>query len=65
MSQRKVNLLWLKDTLEHLATCQQRLGWADDAEAVHVLAETMLRDLDCCRRICQALHQRTSRQAAC
>lgn len=55
MSQRDTNLLWLKDMLEHLAACQQQLCWAEDAEAVQVLTESMLRDLDCCRRICEQL----------
>jgi hypothetical protein len=64
MSQRDVNLLWLKDTLKHLLTCQQQLEWAKDAEALQVLTETMLRDLECCRRICEALHQRASLQHA-
>jgi hypothetical protein len=60
MSQRETNLLWLKDTLEHLAGCQQQLEWTEDAEAVHVLTETMLRDLECCRRLCEALRRRAT-----
>jgi hypothetical protein len=59
MSQRQMNLLWLKDTLEHLKNCQEQLQWAQDDEAVHVLTETMLRDLDCCRRLCEGLHRRS------
>ena len=64
MSQRDVNLLWLKDTLEHLKSCQQQLEWAEDAETIEVLTGTMLRDLECCRRICEALHHRASLQHA-
>lgn len=64
MSQRENNLLWLKDTLEHLKSCQEQLQWADSEEAVHLLTETMLRDLDCCRRLCEGLHRRTSFQHA-
>ena len=64
MSQRENNLLWLKDTLEHLLTCQQQLEWAKDGDAVHVLTETMLRDLECCKRICESLHHRASLQHA-
>ena len=64
MSQREMNLLWLKDTLEHLAGCHEQLQWADNAETAHVLTETMLRDLDCCRRLCEALHRRSSLQFA-
>ena len=59
MSQRQMNLLWLKDTLEHLKNCQEQLQWAQDDETVHVLTETMLRDLDCCRRLCEGLHRRS------
>lgn len=59
MSQREANLLWLKDVLEHLTACQQQLEWAEDANAVHVLTETMLRDLETCRRLCESLHHRS------
>ena len=64
MSQRDLNLLWLKDTLEHLTSCRQELQWAEDAETVHLLTETMLRDLECCRRLCHALHRRAGLQHA-
>lgn len=60
MSQRESNLLWLKDVLEHLADCRQQLEWTEDAGTIHVLTETMLRDLDCCRRLCENLHRRAS-----
>jgi hypothetical protein len=59
MSQREANLLWMRDTLDHLQTCQQQLEWAEDNEAVHVVTETMLRDLERCRRLCEDLHRRS------
>jgi|SRR5579884_2438016 len=58
MSQRETNLLWLKDLLDHLRACQKQLQWAEDTEAVQVLTDTMLRDLDCCRRLCEGLRRR-------
>jgi hypothetical protein len=58
MSQRDSNLLWLKDVLAHLQGCQKQLEWTEDAQAIHVLTETMLRDLECCRRLCEALQRR-------
>jgi hypothetical protein len=58
MSQREHNLLWLKDTLKHLRTCQKQLTWTHDDESIHVLTDTMLRDLDCCRRICESIQRR-------
>jgi hypothetical protein len=59
MSQRETNLLWLKDMLEHMVQCQQQLEWAEDEEAVQVLTETMLRDLESCRRLLsETLHRR-------
>ena len=64
MSRRDSNLLWLKDLLEHLTAGQQQLEWAQDAEAIHLITETMLRDLDCCRRLCEALHQRSGLEHA-
>jgi len=59
MSQRETNLLWLKDMLEHLTACQQQLEWAEDTDTVHLLTETMLRDLECCRRLCETLQRRS------
>ena len=64
MSQREANLLWMRDTLDHLQTCQQQLEWAEDNEAVHVVTETMLRDLERCRRLCEDLHRRSRLQHA-
>ena len=58
MSQREANLLWLKDMLEHLASCQQQLQWTEDTNTIAVLTEAMLRDLECCRRICESLQRR-------
>jgi hypothetical protein len=59
MSQRETNLLWLKDMLEHMMQCQQQLEWAEDDEAVQVLTETMLRDLESCRRLlAETMHRR-------
>jgi hypothetical protein len=57
MCQRESNLLWLKDLLGHLSSCQKQLQWAEDAEAVDVLTESMLRDLESCRRLCEKLRR--------
>ena len=58
MSQRDTNLLWLRDMLEQLTASQQQLEWTTDADAVAVLTETMIRDLDRCRRLCMELQRR-------
>jgi hypothetical protein len=58
MSQRESKLLWLKDLLEHLSACQQQLEWTEESETIHLVTETMLRDLDCCRRLCEGLKRR-------
>ena len=52
MSQRQSNLLWLKDIIEHLSSCQHQLEWAEDNESKRLLTETMLRDLERCQRLC-------------
>ena len=62
MSQRESNLIWLRDMLEHLAACQQQLEWAEDPDAVHVVTETMIRDLESCRRLCDTFRRRASLQ---
>ena len=64
MSQRATNLLWLKDMLEQLTSRQQQLEWAKDGETVAVLTQTMIRDLDRCRRLCQELQRRAELHAA-
>lgn len=58
MSQRESNLLWLKDTLDHLQACQEQLSWNDKPQTTEVLIETMLRDLEQCRRLCVTLQRR-------
>jgi hypothetical protein len=64
MSQRDANLLWLKDVLDHLAACRKQLEWAENPQAVQVITETMIRDLECCRRLCESLQRRTAPQPA-
>jgi hypothetical protein len=64
MCQRDANLLWLKDMLEHLQASRQQLQWTEDAEAIQLLTETMLRDLACCRRLCESLRRRSGLQHA-
>ncbi|MCI0458887.1 MAG: hypothetical protein L0Z62_18160 [Gemmataceae bacterium] len=59
MSRRETDLLWLKDVLEHLSACRQQLEWAEDPETVRVITENMIRDLDCCRRLCQGFRRRS------
>jgi hypothetical protein len=61
MSQRDVNLQWLKDILEHLTANRQRLEWTEDQETTRVLTEAMIRDLERCTRLCEALHRRSLR----
>ena len=60
MSQRESNLLWLKDSLEHLTTCQQQLEWAQDGKTIGLLTDNMLRDLEHCRRLCDGLRRRAA-----
>jgi hypothetical protein len=64
MSQRETNLLWLKDLLEQLTAAEQQLEWSEDAATVNVLTETMIRDLDCARRLCLGLQRRQAVQPA-
>ena len=59
MSQRETTLLGLRDVLEHLTTTQQRLEWTTDRDSVRLLTDNMLRDLERCQRLCEALRQRS------
>jgi len=64
MSQRETNLIWLKDLLEHLRGCEQQLEWTEDAPTVQLITETMLRDLESCRKICKSMQRRAANQDA-
>lgn len=58
MNWNENNLIHLKDTIEHLSDCQQQLEWAHDRLTVQVLTDSILRDLDCCRRLCEGMRRR-------
>jgi hypothetical protein len=60
MSQRETNVLWLRDLLEHLDECRQQLEWSEDPETVRIVTETMLRDLERCRQVCEKMRRRTA-----
>ncbi len=62
MRRRESDLLCLRDMFEHLASCQQQLEWTQDPSSIHYLTETMLRDLDYCRRLCLNLNRRAALQ---
>lgn len=64
MSQRDANLLMLRDMLEHMTVCQQQLEWSTDSETLQVLTDSLLRDLESCRRICESLRRRSLYQYA-
>ena len=59
MGHRDTTLLWLRDSLEHLTTTHQRLEWSEEREAIRLLTETMLRDLERCRRLVEGLHKKS------
>ena len=56
MGHRETTLLWLRDSLEHLTNARHQLEWSEERDAVRLLTETMLRDLERCRRLVEALH---------
>ncbi len=64
MSQREMNILWLRDILGHLAASQRQLEWAREPETVRLVTENMLRDLGRCQRLCEALSRRRDLAAA-
>ena len=57
MSNRQTTMLWMKDLIEHMATCQDQLQWASDGQTQSFLMETLMGDLAECRRLCEQLHQ--------
>lgn len=59
MNHDETNLTYLKDTIEHLCDCQAQLEWARDRVAVRVLTDSILRDLERCRRLCERLRKQS------
>lgn len=51
---RQSKFLWMKDILEHLGQCYEQWQGAE-GRVERYLAESMLRDLDECRRLCETL----------
>jgi hypothetical protein len=62
MCQRDKDMLWLSDMLDHLRHCQRQLSWTDDTETIEILTDAMLRDLERCRRLCEAMTGQSSLQ---
>lgn len=55
---RQAKFLWMKDILEHLGHCYDQWQEADPSTE-HYLAESIRRDLDEFRRLCDSLHTRS------
>ncbi len=53
---RHAKLLWMKDLLDHMHRCQEQWQTADDRMEVF-LADSLRRDLDEFRRICDSLRR--------
>jgi hypothetical protein len=58
MTTHEAALVGLRDTLEHLADCRKQLEWTEEAAALTFLTETMLRDLERCQRLLEAMRAR-------
>jgi len=58
MSQRESNLLWLKAIFDQLQHSRQQLAYAEDPNAIALLTENMMRDLDRGRRLCEEMQRR-------
>jgi uncharacterized membrane protein YccC len=54
MMDRQATFLWMQDLLEHLNSCHEQWQLAD-ARTEHYLADSMRRDLDELRRLCETL----------
>lgn len=55
MRDRGTTLLWIKDLIEHMNSCQQQLEWAGDGPTESYLTDSLLVDLTECRRLCEDL----------
>jgi hypothetical protein len=64
MTQRENNLICLRDTLEQLVARRQQLEWTTERDSVREITEAMIRDLDNCRRLCEALRPKPKSRAS-
>ena len=53
---RSAKFLWMRDLLEHMHRCQDEWQSANPRRE-RMLADTMRRDLDECRRICESIER--------
>ncbi len=53
MRNRHETLLWMRDLIEHLSTCQEQLQWAAGGPAEAFLTEAMIADLSECQKLCE------------
>lgn len=58
MSKRESKMLLLKDMVEHLRGSQQQLQWTENPEMIRMITETMIRDLESCRTLCEELNRK-------
>lgn len=56
MKNRRHTLLWMKDLLDHMASCHDQLQWAEENDSAReYLADSLMSDLAECRRLCEEL----------
>jgi hypothetical protein len=63
MMDRQTTLLWMKDLIEHMRECHDRLQWTSDGPAEAFLTEALVVDLTECRRLCDELRTKSKRPA--
>ena len=57
MTNLRDTMIWMKDLIDHMASCHDQLQWAGDSATRVFLAESLLGDLNQCRRLCEQLRQ--------
>ena len=57
---RQSKFLWMRDLLEHMQSCHEQWETADERRE-RLLAETMRRDLEEIRRLCESLQDDVDR----
>lgn len=64
MRNKQTTLLWMKDLLEHMSQCHERLQWAADGRMESFLTDSLMDDLAECRRLCEELRTGESKLLA-
>ncbi len=55
MTNKQLTLIWLRDLMEQLSDSRRQLEWTENPEAIEMLRDKIIRDLNQCKRLAESL----------